>query len=516
MAEGAPPSKNLAHRLTTQDASFLYGESTSGPLHIGSLAIFDGEVDYARLLEHLERRMHLLPRYRQKLGFVPFNLAHATWEDDPEFDLRHHIFSHKLPRDTHVPDAVEAMLRIYETPLDRKLPLWEMHLFNGIKDGRSALAWKVHHCLVDGVSGMELLTITLDFRPDAAPPAPPEKPWKPNAMPTPARALIRAAFDLAQANVETARRAAEQLLENPATIAGRNASALTSATRVLQRLGRPIVPAPWSAAPVTQSRSLAWVRTSFGDLRKIRAEFGGTLNDVVLTMLGEGAARYFVEHQVKTASLPLRIGCPVNVRRGGEDASLGNRVSMMFPELDSSPMDPVERLRAVTKETERIKMNQEPQTMEALMTASDVIPPALMGLTSTLATAALDAAAWLSGRAPWLARMLTPPAAGINFIATNVPGAQVPLYLTGHKMVDYVGLIPLSGNLGYGVAIVSYNQDLFFGLMAEPNVMPDVTFMRDCVEAVFRELKAAAEARIAAAQREHSEAEAAEGATNAA
>ena len=488
------PTK-LSHRLTTQDASFIYGESQNGPLHIGSIAIFDREIDFDTMLHHIELRMHLLPRYRQRLAFVPFNVANASWEDDAAFDLSNHLFRHQLPPGCSVSAMVDEALKIYESPLDRKLPLWEMHLFNGLEGGRSAIMWKVHHCLVDGVSGMELLATTLDVTPDAVPPAPPETPWKPAPMPSAAQSLIGAAFDLVQSNLAAARRAVDRFIAPPA--AGGYSTFLTAA-EVMQRLARPIVAAPWNSLPVTKSRSMAWSRASFGDLRRIRAAFGGTINDVVLTTLGEAAARYLADHKASIDGRPLRIGCPVNVRSAAEDGALGNRVSMMFPELDSAPRDPVARLGSVIEETERIKNRMEPQALELLMQAADAIPPALMGPGSVAATTALDAAAWLAGRAPRLARMLTPAAAGINFIATNVPGAQVPLYLAGAKIVDYVGLLPLGATLGYGVSIVSYNQGLYFGMIAEPNVMPDVDLMKSHVDEVLRELIAAADHKLRA------------------
>ncbi len=218
---------------------------------------------------------------------------------------------------------------------------------------------------------------------------------------------------------------------------------------------------------------------------------------MVLTILAEGAARYLEYHGSPIGGRPLRIGCPVNVRRQSESGELGNRVSMMFPEFEATPMDAVARLESVARETERRKSSGEPQALEMLMSASDLVPPALMGLASGLGIPALDAAARLLRQAPpGIARRFAPPAA-INFVATNVPGVQVPLFLGSHRMIDYVGLVPLGANLGYGVAILSYNQNLYFGLIAEPRLMPDVEQMKHFVSEVFEELKAAAQERAA-------------------
>src|SRR6202521_742746 len=230
---------------------------------------------------------------------------------------------------------------------------------------------------------------------------------------------------------------------------------------------RQIVAAPWNAGLVTPARSLAWLTVSFGDVRAIRNTLGGTVNDVVLAILSEAAARYLKHHEVRTNHAPLRIGCPVNVRRSSENAALGNRVSMMFPELPSEPMEVGERLQAVIRETERIKAGNEPQALELMLAGSDLIAPTVVGFGSVIGTNAIDLASRLGALAPGLTRMLTLPPPGINFIATNVPGAQVPLFLEGRKMIEMVGLVPLGANLGYNVAIVSYNQKLIFGMMAE-------------------------------------------------
>ncbi len=258
-------------------------------------------------------------------------------------------------------------------------------------------------------------------------------------------------------------------------------------------MARPIAATPWNGSFVSQERTLAWLRTSFADIREIRTAFGGTMNDVVLTMLSEGAARYLRYHRIRPGA-PLRIGCPVNVRRDHENGALGNRVSMMFPELPAEPMDPVARLKLVTAETQRIKEAGEPQALERLMSYCESASPAIVATLAGMATTAMDAAALLQRYIPAWAR----PAAlapGINFIATNVPGSQVPLYLAGHRMVDYVGLLPLGANLGFGVPIISYNQNLYFTMMAEPKLMPDPDLMRSLVEQVFEELKQAAVAQ---------------------
>jgi diacylglycerol O-acyltransferase / wax synthase len=498
VADTPEKTDNFAHRLTTQDASFVYGESRNGPLHIGALATFEGQISAAEMVQHVEQRLHLIPRYRQRLAFVPLKLAHPTWEDDPDFRIDRHIRAHELPSGSGEAELIDSAMRIYQWPLSLDRPVWETHIFNGLAYGRSAVMWKTHHCLVDGVSGMELLNVILDFRPDAAPPPPPENPWTPAPTPGAARSLVRGIFDLADERLELARQASE-LIPRTAAIAGVG-KAVANAAGVLARMAtRPIVAAPWNTGLVSRERSLAWLRCSFEDTRTIRNALRGTVNDVVLAILAEGAARYLKRHRCEIDGRPLRIGCPVNVRRRSESGALGNRVSMMFPEFPAEPMDPVARLESTAQETERRKRGAEPQSLEILLGAADLLPPSLLGVGSAIGTNLLDAAVRLFSKAPRLSQWLAPPAA-INFVATNVPGAQVPLFFERHRLIDQIGLVPLGANLGYGVAIVSYNQNLYFGFMAEPHLMPDVELMRDFVRQAFEELKAEASRRVGAAE----------------
>ncbi len=491
-------ASKLSRRLSTQDASFLYNETPNGPLHIGLLQTFEGEIEFDRLIEYFERRIHLLPGYRQRLIFAPFNLAHATLEDDPAFELRNHLKRHTLHSGADDAEMAEIAMCVNEPPLERSRPLWELHLFQGLEGGRSALLWKIHHCIVDGVSALQLIATAMDLRPDAPAPAPEREPWAPASLPDSSKSLLDAAVALVENRLDELHEAA-RLLSSPADLAERSAAMAGAAAQMFQMMSRPIVAAPWNMGLVSRACSLAWLRVSFGDLRAIRSALGGTVNDVVLTILSEGAARYLKHHEVATDGLALRVGCPVNVRREGENGAMGNRVSMMFPELAATPMDPIERYRSVVRETERIKAAREPQGMDLLTATADSVSPGLQDFNSKMTNSAIEAATRLSEFTGGLARMIAGPPMGINFIATNVPGAQVPMYLAGHRMLDFVGLVPLAGTLGYGVAIVSYNQNLFFGLMAEPQMMPDVEFMKSCIADAFEELKAAVQ-RVMSAQ----------------
>ena len=491
MAEKSTFPSAASYRLSTQDATFIYGESQSGPLHIGSIGLFEGRVDFHALLGHFEERMHLVPRYRQRLIEVPLNFSHGMMEDDPEFTVESHVHLHELPDGTSEADALAEMMRVYQKPLDRKHPLWELHTFHNLEGNRTALMWKVHHCLVDGVSGVELLKVMYDFRaePDDVP-QPPE-PWvaaRPSSL---IRRFAEALRDQIQLTVNSTINAAVEAIEDPASVADR-ARQLAEASRVMTELAtRRIVATPWNSTPVTQDRLVAWTRQSFADFRAIRSAFGGSVNDVVLAMLTEGAARYLQHHGYDVAGQQLCIGCPVNVRQRSEKSSLGNRVSMMFPTAPAAPMDIIERLNLIHEETERIKAAGSAQALEAIMQLGDAIPPSLIGPAARAATTMMDVAGRMAKWTDWKPRPdgFRLPPFGINFIATNVPGVQVPQYINGHVCLDMVPLVPLAATMGYAVAILSYYKSLYFGMMADPRVMPDVALMKAFVDDAFAEMK---------------------------
>ncbi len=232
---------------------------------------------------------------------------------------------------------MKTVMQVYEQPLDRRKPLWELHLFNGLRGGHSAILTKIHHCLADGISGMELLAVTTSTRPDAPAPTPPDEPWKPAPLPGRAATGCRRRSPTSRAR-KSSWRAAQPARSRICAISTLNVSAPAAAVQTIRRIARPIVAAPWNAATVTDARTMAWLRCPLVTSRESARAFGGTVNDVVLAMLSEGAARYLEHHGCPTDGRPFRIGCPVNVRAKDEYGKLGNRVSMMFPEFDAEPM----------------------------------------------------------------------------------------------------------------------------------------------------------------------------------
>jgi diacylglycerol O-acyltransferase / wax synthase len=479
----------MSQRLTDSDASFLYMETASGPMHISSVYVLDGELEFAEAYAHLAERIHLVPSYRRKLAHVPLNLAHPTWEDDPDFDLANHVLQHQLPQGSTLQDGIDAAVKQNETILDRRLPLWRFYVINGVPD-KTLILQQTHHAMIDGVSGIELTTILYDFDPKGGNRPPPGEPWNPRPLPTPLERLT----DALRHNFEKARNRDFLTMLRDGM---QQRQLLGRAARVMgQFVARPAITAPFNAGVVGPTRRVQYLKKSFAEVREIRRALGGTINDVVLAVLSEAVARYLEAHGETTESQYLRVMCPVSVRTEDQAGALGNQVSAIFPMLPAWPMDALQRLTAVCSETNRIKNDQEAQAL-ALMSQGDspIWPVAMMP--NQLVGTPLDPTA-LVARLPlpvppsngW-----RPPNIGYNFTCTNVPGVQVPQYLCGHKVTDTIGLLVLTGNVGFSVTILSYNKELFFNFICEPRLLPDLEVIVSAADDVFGELLAAAQTR---------------------
>jgi len=473
------------------DASFLYGESVSGPMHISSVYVLEGELPFEKVLEHFASRIHLIPSYRRKLAHVPLNIAHAEWVDDPHFDLTNHVLPHRLPDGTSLEQGIDAAIELNEPILDRSRPLWKVYVISGVPD-RTLILQMTHHAMIDGASGIELTTVLYDFDAKGANTEPPPKePWVAQPVPSGAELFSRALRDnmerLANSAPMTALRGASE-----------HQALLRRAFGVLSRFAaQPAVTAPFNAGIVGPHRKLRWIKKPLGEIREIRRGLGGTINDVVLTVVSEAVARYLAAHGERVDGRHLRIMCPVNVRTEGQQGALGNQVSAIFPMLPAWPMNPVTRLGAVCAEVERIKNEQEAQALTLLQNSMPEPWPVALVATQLVGTR-LDPTA-LAARfpAPLLPAVggWRPPNLGLNFVCTNVPGVQVPQYLCGHRVLDTIGVLVLSGNIGLGVTILSYNQALYFSFICEPRLLPDLQVITDAAEATYGELLSAARAR---------------------
>lgn len=468
-------------RMTDHDASFLYSETASSPMHGCAISVVEGEVPFDKIFEHLAARIHLVSRYRQRLVFVPMNIAHGKWVDDPEFDLANHVKQYTLSDEVNtVEEAIPEILELNEQLLDRSRSLWMMYVVEGIP-GQTLLLSLNHHAMIDGVSGVDISVVLMDLEPEAAQPPAPEEPWNPKPLPTQPELWTEALTHNFEAMMKAARFRPQDSLRD---------RLLQRGTEVMNRfMTEPVITAPWNAGQVSAKRHLAYTEYGFSDFREVRRALGGTINDIVLTVVSESAARYLEEHNQQSNNRYFRLMCPVSVRREDEGGSLGNRVSAMYPVLPAWPMAIKERLDLVIEETERLKANREPQALELMMESSPYVPPIAMAQTLLVGTPFDPTALAARFPPPVLPNPgLLPPLIGFNFTCTNVPGVQVPLYIAGHKVLHTFGTLMLSGNLGFGVAVLSYDQRLYFNFTSDQRLMPDVELMRSGVDDAFSEL----------------------------
>ena len=462
-------------------------------MHISSINILEGELAFEEVFKHFNDRLHLLPAYRRKLAQVPLNLAHPEWVDDPDFDLANHLIHAPLPAGTALEDAVDAAVTMNEPMLDRSKPLWMAYIITGVPD-KTLVLHATHHCMIDGASGVELLAISYDFDAKGDPVKPPKESWHPQQPPG-ARELFSSALS------ENLKDLAETDWSRVFRTNSDQTDLMQRATKVMSDfITKPVITAPFNAGVVGPRRRLAWMKQSFSEIREIRRALGGTINDVVLTLVSEAVANYLKDHEEKTEDQYMRIMCPVNVRTESQQGALGNQVSAIFPVLPAWPMAADQRLAVVTAETDRIKMNQEAQALTLLQeNAPEPWPLALWP--SQLVGTQYDPTAFAARfPMPLLPKGFRPPNIGYNFTCTNVPGAQVPQYLCGHLVTDQIGLLILTGNVGFSVTIMSYNKTLYFGFISEPRLLPDVDRIAESAAETFKKLLEKARERTASLQ----------------
>ena len=444
-------------------------ERDEAPLHIGSIGVFEGQISYERFVQNIEAKLHLIPRYQQIAVPAPFNISHPTWEWDPKFDLRRHIMRATVDAPGTDQQLLDLASDLFAGRLDREKPLWEMYIVDGLEGGRSALVSKVHHCLVDGVSGIELLMIVLDVSANPAPPLP-GKPLDKEPIESPTQRFFDAIFDNVTGEIDRWADRQNRLVD--ATIGeGRSVRATARALDAMLPYAQvPMARAPFNK-PLKAGRRVAVSEFSFQEIRAIRSALGGTVNDVVLTVLGGALGRYLEMHGQTTEGRTIRIMTPVNVRREDERGALGNRVSMLLVEVPVGEQDPAARLEAVNKRTDSLKRRQIADGVEMMGEGINAVPPMLQSFLGSL---------------PPMPNTL------INMVCTNVPGPMIPLYSAGQRLLAHYPLVPLGFEMGVGCGVTSYDQKLYFGLMADSDAAPDIQRLKEFLDQAYVELRNAA------------------------
>ena len=436
-------------------------------MHVGSVSVFEGEIPFETLVRSISSRLELLPRYRQKIVFAPFNLSHPGWEDDPNFDIKQHIHQVTLSNLGSDEDLRRLAAQLFTGMMDREKPLWEVFLVNGLQRQRSALICRVHHCMVDGVSGVELMKLILDYTADPPPIADP-KPFTPPQTLDAAHRFIEAVHDGFQESIDRWQEIQKTLLSltNPEN---KNAAGEFDA-EWLKVMGSPAVPLPFNK-PCTGERSFGWMECRFSDARAIRSKLGGTVNDVVLAILTGAVGRYLEHHALPTQGRVFRPMVPVSLRRDEQQAALGKSVSLLPMEIPLDISDPVERLQFITAKTKTLKESR--------------VAERLSQFTTLVATTPVPLQAYLG--ATTVAHV-----SQFNIVCTNIPGPQIPLFALGKRMLTYYPFVPIASSMGASCAVTSYDQKLFFGLSADSHALPDVDRMIEFLNQSFIELKQSA------------------------
>jgi len=465
-------------RLTGLDASFLHLERDSAHMHVAGCSVFTGDAPtYEELVEAIESRLHLVPRYRQRLAFVPFSQGRPVWVDDPYFKVRYHVRHTALPRPGADAQLKRLAGRVFSQALDRSRPLWELWLVEGLADGRFALLSKTHHALVDGVSGVDIATVLFDTSPDPLPVAPPDHEWVARPLPSSAQLLADALLERATVPGEVTR-GARAALRGPRTVAARIGRAFGSVGALAWTGLQAAPPSPFNVR-IGPHRRFTWVEADLGQFKAIKDSLGGTVNDVVLAVVAGALGSYMRLHEHPTENVGLRAMVPVSVRADVERGALGNRVAAMWVTLPVGTTDPEQRLRKISEAMDAVKRSGQAVGAEILTHLSGFASPTIMAQ-----------AARLQARQ----RLF-------NLVVTNVPGPQFPLYLLGRELESVYPMVPLAENTALGIAILSYNGRLNFGLVADYDALADVEVMADELRASIEELAAAAGAVPAAAPR---------------
>jgi diacylglycerol O-acyltransferase len=446
-------------------------------MHVGALVIFEGPPPTRRdFAAHIESRLGLVPRYRQKLAFPPLEMGRPFWVDDPSFNLDYHVRHTALPRPGSDEELRQLVGRIFSQRLDRSKPLWEVWLVQGLEGGRFALISKTHHALVDGIAGVDIATVLFDLQPVPADPQVEEE-WSPQPEPSEAELVAEGIKGLVRTPMSIAGRALEAI--------GHPGRSLADVREAAEGIGE-IVWAGMNPAPdvplnvpIGPHRRVRWVQSRLADFKEIKNALRGTVNDSVLAVVAGALGRWLQTRGVRTEGLELRALVPVSIRTEDEHGELGNRIAAMRGPLPVYVTDPVERLQAVQESMGNLKQSKQALGAEMISGLQDFAPPTLLAQAS---------------RINFSTRLF-------NLIVTNVPGPQFPLYLLGREMQEIVPIAFLPDDHALAIAIMSYNGKVDFGLLADYDAMPDLEELAEMLEESLAELVEAARRHAKAAAR---------------
>jgi WS/DGAT/MGAT family acyltransferase len=434
-------------QMSVQDAAFLYVEDSVTPMHVGGAAIFEGPPPtHAELVERFEAKLHLAPRYRQRVQIVPANLGLPLWVDDRHFNIDYHLRRSAVPSPGGRQELNNLVARVMAQHLDRARPLWEVWVVEGLDDGRWAIVSKVHHCMVDGVAATDLMAVLFDLDPNATLPDPP--PWVPEPQPRARDVATRALTGMLSPVLQA--RLAANALGAPRRIAERGTELLRAALPLASKVR--VLPASSLHGTYGPHRRWQSAQMDLDDVKAVRRAFGGTVNDAVLAFIARGF-RDLLAARGEHLDV-VRTFVPVSVRAEQERGRLNNRVSAVFVDLPAGLGDPLARHDDIRRQMDGLKESKGAVAGERLVRMADFAPPTLAAMGTRLA-----------------ARL---PQRLIHTAATNVPGPQVPLYFAGRRMLESSPLIPLLAGVRIAVGIFSYNGVVTFGVTGDYDTAPDI------------------------------------------
>ena len=451
--------------MSTLDAGFFFAEHANAPMHLGALAVFEGPAPSDQELAGLfAAKLSRVRRYRQVVRTAPLHVFRPAWADDDRFEIGYHLRRAAVPRPGRATQLHRLAGHIYAQPLDQSRPLWEAWLLDGIEAGRWAILSKVHHCMVDGIGGAALMAELFDLSPDTGPPAQPD-PWRPQPWPSLPGTLASGLRDAVTSPLQAL--AGVPGLMRQRLPAGPDVAAFTRGlTRSARRLAEPS--ASCLNGPIGPGRRWAGTTASLSTVREIRAEFGVTVNDIVLAAVTRGFRDVLLTRRELTDGLVVRSLVPISTRCEDEHGAITNRLSAVLGNLPVAESDPVRRLQLVSDQMGQIKRTHQAAGPELLTQMLASAPAALLKLGTRAA--------------------FRIPQPLVQTVTTNVPGPQFPLYILGRKMVQAHPYVPIADNVKISVAVLSYLGQLSFGITAEASAAPDLDILGNGIHHGLAEL----------------------------
>jgi diacylglycerol O-acyltransferase len=461
-------------RMSALDSGFYFAEGENTPMHVGSVAVFEGPApSYGDVVRLLLSKLPLVPRYRQRVREVPLQLGRPMWIDDPHFQILYHVRHTAVPMPGSDEQLRNLAGRVLGQRLDMAKPLWELWLVEGLAEGRWAIISKVHHCMVDGVAGSDLMQLMFDLEPDAKHDEPRE--WTPRRDPSDA-ALVAGAVTEALTQplrTMTSLPSVGSAVRTAKSVAG---SGRTLAQTIPSLAKQAVTPTARSLnGPIGPHRRWAWTSGNFDEFKEVRTALGGTVNDVVLTAITKGFRDLLKGRgELSSENLVVRSMVPVSVRSEKQKGSMDNRVSAVFVDLPVGDPDPATRLQTVRGQMDEYKQAMQAVDVPSIIAMGDFVAPTLLSLGVRAAVNAGQI--WCQA------------------VTTNVPGPPVPLYVLGRRMCTAHAYVPIAGGTRCSIGIFSYMKTMTFGINADFDAFPDVDVLSGGIRGGIEELLALARA----------------------